>query len=119
MILKFLKILKFCVVTVCACEGRLERTAVLKAICSGFNETSDPPICLNTGLETNECLQHNGGCWQDKRANMTACKVCCRPSITSHMYQLDLKCFFSKSYNVLSFILNRTLLEEESASVPL
>lgn len=26
-------------------------------------------------VETNECLYNNGGCWQDKTANITACKV--------------------------------------------
>lgn len=26
-------------------------------------------------VETNECLENNGGCWQDKGANVTACKV--------------------------------------------
>ncbi|KAK1351680.1 Vacuolar-sorting receptor 3-like protein [Heracleum sosnowskyi] len=25
-------------------------------------------------IETNECLENNGGCWQDKAANLTACK---------------------------------------------
>jgi hypothetical protein len=87
----------------------LERTAVLKAICSGFKETTDPPVCLSSGwwhiysqsftqdwyftlgeiadkfslfpwcllteLETNECLERNGGCWQDRESNTTACKV--------------------------------------------
>ena len=28
-------------------------------------------------IETNECLENNGGCWQDKAANITACKVRC------------------------------------------
>lgn len=28
-----------------------------------------------TDVETNECLENNGGCWQDKTANITACKV--------------------------------------------
>ena len=26
-------------------------------------------------METNECFKNNGGCWQDKKANITACKV--------------------------------------------
>uniref|UniRef100_A0A251V529 Putative myb domain, plant, Homeodomain-like protein n=1 Tax=Helianthus annuus TaxID=4232 RepID=A0A251V529_HELAN len=29
---------------------KLERTAVLRAICSGFEETTDPPICLSGGI---------------------------------------------------------------------
>jgi hypothetical protein len=32
--------------------------------------------CFNTDMETNECLSDNGGCWQDKAANVTACRVC-------------------------------------------
>jgi hypothetical protein len=87
-------------------RGKLEKGAVLKAICSGFEETTDPAVCLSNGkcllifslgrtteichvdlfldlillifwtdVETNECLTNNGGCWQDKVANITACKV--------------------------------------------
>lgn len=84
-------------------RGKLEKGAVLKAICSGFEETTDPAVCLSNGkclltfgtreicdvdlfldlilliscadVETNECLTNNGGCWQDKAANITACKV--------------------------------------------
>lgn len=55
-------------------RGKLERTSVLKAICAGFKETTDPSICLNGDIETNQCLDRNGGCWQDSRSNITACK---------------------------------------------
>lgn len=55
-------------------RGKLDRGAVLKAICSGFQETTEPAICLTEDVETNECLENNGGCWQDKAANITACR---------------------------------------------
>ncbi|XBJ08573.1 vacuolar-sorting receptor 1 [Aegilops tauschii subsp. strangulata] len=55
-------------------RGKLGRKAVLKAICAGFEETTEPNVCLSDDMETNECLSDNGGCWQDKAANVTACR---------------------------------------------
>ncbi|XVE93501.1 hypothetical protein REPUB_Repub01dG0198000 [Reevesia pubescens] len=55
-------------------RGKLAKGAVLKAICAGFEETTEPAVCLSGDVETNECLDNNGGCWQDKVANLTACK---------------------------------------------
>ncbi|KAG6640325.1 vacuolar-sorting receptor 1-like [Carya illinoinensis] len=55
-------------------RGKLDKVAVLKAICAGFEETTEPAICLSEDIETNECLSNNGGCWQDKATNITACK---------------------------------------------
>ncbi|XP_062073136.1 vacuolar-sorting receptor 1-like isoform X2 [Humulus lupulus] len=55
-------------------RGKLDKGAVLKAICSGFQETTEPAICLSEDIETNECLESNGGCWQDRVANITACR---------------------------------------------
>jgi hypothetical protein len=55
-------------------RGKLEKSAVLKAVCSGFEETTEPDVCLSQEIQTNECLESNGGCWQDKTNNFTACK---------------------------------------------
>ncbi|KAE8679999.1 Vacuolar-sorting receptor 1 [Hibiscus syriacus] len=55
-------------------RGKLAKGAVLKAICAGFEETTEPAACLTSDVETNECLENNGGCWQDNAANLTACK---------------------------------------------
>jgi hypothetical protein len=30
-------------------EGKLERTAVLKAVCAGFKEGTEPRVCLSNG----------------------------------------------------------------------
>ncbi|KAE8709259.1 Vacuolar-sorting receptor 3 [Hibiscus syriacus] len=76
-------------------RGKLERSAVLKAICAGFKETTEPSVCLSADVETNECLERNGGCWQDKRANITACKdtfrgrVCECPIVKGVQYRGD------------------------------
>ncbi|KAK1364686.1 hypothetical protein POM88_040247 [Heracleum sosnowskyi] len=48
--------------------------AVLKALCSGFEETTEPAVCLSDDVEANECMDRNGGCRQDKSSNITACK---------------------------------------------
>ncbi|KAG6513949.1 hypothetical protein ZIOFF_024286 [Zingiber officinale] len=73
-------------------RGKLEKKAVLKAICAGFEETTEPAACLNDDIETNECLNDNGGCWEDKASNITACKVKSRTikheEIFIHLYQL-------------------------------
>ncbi|KAH6776883.1 vacuolar sorting receptor-like protein 1 [Perilla frutescens var. hirtella] len=55
-------------------RGKLDKGAVLKAICSGFEETTEPAICLAQDIQTNECLTNNGGCWQDTAANISACR---------------------------------------------
>ncbi|KAH9300872.1 hypothetical protein KI387_012455, partial [Taxus chinensis] len=55
-------------------RGKLAKGAVMKAICAGFKETTEPAICLNEEMETNECLINNGGCWQHTKTNITACK---------------------------------------------
>ncbi|URE18622.1 vacuolar-sorting receptor [Musa troglodytarum] len=76
-------------------RGKLERIAVLKAICAGFKESTEPPVCLNGDIETNECLRSNGGCWQDQKLNITACKdtfrgrLCVCPVVHGVRYQGD------------------------------
>ncbi|GMI73327.1 VACUOLAR SORTING RECEPTOR 6, binding protein of 80 kDa 3;3, VACUOLAR SORTING RECEPTOR 3;3 [Hibiscus trionum] len=76
-------------------RGKLERRAVLKAVCAGFKETTEPSVCLSADVETNECLERNGGCWQDKGANITACKdtfrgrVCECPIVKGVQYRGD------------------------------
>ncbi|KAK1687100.1 hypothetical protein QYE76_047948 [Lolium multiflorum] len=74
-------------------RGKLESTAVLKAICAGFKETTEPRVCLTQDMETDECLDNNGGCWRDDKTNITACKdtyrgrVCECPMVEGVKYE--------------------------------
>lgn len=76
-------------------RGKLDKGAVLMAICSGFEEDTEPSVCLSPDLQTNECLTNNGGCWQDLKANLTACKdtfrgrICKCPLVNGVQFQGD------------------------------
>lgn len=76
-------------------RGKLDKGAVLKAICAGFKESTEPSVCLSDDMETNECLNNNGGCWKSKEANITACKdtfrgrICECPTIQGVQFQGD------------------------------
>ncbi|KAJ0018789.1 hypothetical protein Pint_10161 [Pistacia integerrima] len=97
---KFSPLLKY----VLLLAGKLEKGVVLRAICAGFEEATEPTACLSgehiqdplvgvgtfteyggtlwrcvcfehkfmseyfstAAVETNECLDNSGGCWQDK-----------------------------------------------------
>lgn len=52
-----------------------EHTAIITAKCFQTEFLSYSLFVVFTDIETNECLEYNGGCWQDKAANITACKV--------------------------------------------
>ena len=32
--------------------GKLDKGAVLKAVCAGFKESTEPPVCLSPGINT-------------------------------------------------------------------
>ncbi|XP_047308009.1 vacuolar-sorting receptor 6-like [Impatiens glandulifera] len=76
-------------------RGKLESSVVLKAICAGFKESTEPHACLSEDIQTNECLDHNGGCWQDPKSNFTACKdtfrgrICECPLVNGVQYKGD------------------------------
>ncbi|KAL8120479.1 hypothetical protein AgCh_017594 [Apium graveolens] len=58
-------------------------------------ETTEPAVCLSGDVETNEYLSNNGGCWQDKAPNISACKdtfrarVCECPFTDGVLYKGD------------------------------
>ncbi|KAA3454623.1 vacuolar-sorting receptor 1-like [Gossypium australe] len=81
-------------------RGKLEKGAVLKAICAGFQDATEQAICLSEGIvlsdiETNRCSEKNGGCWEDNIANITACRdtirgrVCECPVVNGVKYYGD------------------------------
>eukprot|EP01025_Chloroclados_australasicus_P019107 TRINITY_DN20291_c0_g1_i4.p1 TRINITY_DN20291_c0_g1~~TRINITY_DN20291_c0_g1_i4.p1 ORF type:complete len:659 (-),score=44.27 TRINITY_DN20291_c0_g1_i4:519-2495(-) len=43
-------------------RGTLTSNSVLKAICSGFQETTEPEVCLSSSLQQNECMDFDSVC---------------------------------------------------------
>ncbi|KAL4442405.1 hypothetical protein ABPG77_004989 [Micractinium sp. CCAP 211/92] len=45
-------------------RGLLAAPAVLRALCSGFAEGSEPPICLSGALNVDDCASGTNACWR-------------------------------------------------------
>ncbi|MFS7948293.1 hypothetical protein Hanom_Chr06g00558241 [Helianthus anomalus] len=107
---------------------KFEKIVVVPAICSGFKETTDPPIYVCRGifpkirvnkcvyimlstfypeeLETNECLERNASCWIDIQNGISAFKdtyrgrVCECPTISGVQFLRDGYMRFVKVYGI-------------------
>jgi hypothetical protein len=44
-------------------RGRLDPPSVLRALCAGFKEGTEPPVCLTGGLNVDECATGKDDCW--------------------------------------------------------
>ena len=54
-------------------RGRLTSRDVLRAICAGFLESTEPRVCLSSALQSNECLRpDHGGCWFKETPDATS-----------------------------------------------
>jgi len=53
-------------------RGSLTPGGVLRALCSGFSEGTEPSTCLSGGLEVDECASGTHGCWT-QGDTLTAC----------------------------------------------
>ena len=60
-----------------------------------FNFVTNSESCLEsyafgwlscTDIETNECLENNGGCWHDRSSNITACMVFLSLNFLRHIF---------------------------------
>lgn len=55
-------------------RGRLDAKAALRAVCAGFRETEEPPVCLDASMQQADCEgPANGGCWSGPGGAPTAC----------------------------------------------
>ena len=52
-------------------RGRLEKLDIMRALCSGFSESSEPEACLAGSLQTDDCSAATDQCWHE--GALTAC----------------------------------------------
>eukprot|EP00213_Chloropicon_mariensis_P006548 CAMPEP_0197471192 /NCGR_PEP_ID=MMETSP1309-20131121/2084_1 /TAXON_ID=464262 /ORGANISM="Genus nov. species nov., Strain RCC998" /LENGTH=698 /DNA_ID=CAMNT_0043008705 /DNA_START=311 /DNA_END=2407 /DNA_ORIENTATION=+ len=50
-------------------RGRLDKASILRGICAGFKETSEPGVCLQDALQVNEC-DSGHSCWINPNASL-------------------------------------------------
>ena len=55
-------------------RGSLSAAGVLRGLCAGFAEGSEPPACLSGGLEVDECSAGTHHCWTNPELGLSACR---------------------------------------------
>lgn len=54
-------------------RGRLDAVAITKALCSGFDETTEPEVCLTGNIQDNNCAMDSQTCWSNETMHLNAC----------------------------------------------
>eukprot|EP01026_Neomeris_dumetosa_P062104 TRINITY_DN58696_c0_g1_i2.p1 TRINITY_DN58696_c0_g1~~TRINITY_DN58696_c0_g1_i2.p1 ORF type:complete len:533 (+),score=66.15 TRINITY_DN58696_c0_g1_i2:57-1655(+) len=57
-------------------RGRLDSLSVLRAICAGYKQGSEPDLCLDPAVQYSDqdCSSSNDQCWNDPKEGLSACK---------------------------------------------
>ncbi|KAA6422834.1 MAG: vacuolar-sorting receptor 1-like isoform 1, partial [Trebouxia sp. A1-2] len=54
-------------------RGRLDSVSITKALCAGFDETTEPEVCLTGNIQENNCAVDSQTCWSDDSMHLDAC----------------------------------------------
>lgn len=65
-------------------RGRLEMGSVLRAVCAGFKESSEPGVCLQKGMQVNECESDNA-CWKNPNSSLSEHSSSCLDTFRGHI----------------------------------
>lgn len=55
-------------------RGRLDAPSITRALCAGFDESTEPEVCLQGMIQVDDCEGTNHECWADDANMQTACK---------------------------------------------
>ncbi|KAK9799792.1 hypothetical protein WJX73_009230 [Symbiochloris irregularis] len=55
-------------------RGRLDVVSITRALCAGFDETTEPDVCLSGTLQEDDCASgEDHGCWREASGKWDAC----------------------------------------------
>ncbi|CAL5228469.1 g11610 [Coccomyxa viridis] len=57
-------------------RGRLDVPSILRALCAGFSETTEPEVCLAGSMQEDDCAAETHSCWvhTEGKQSFSACK---------------------------------------------
>ncbi|DBB12286.1 TPA: hypothetical protein ACH3X3_006385 [Trebouxia sp. C0006] len=54
-------------------RGRLDSMSITKALCAGFDETTEPEVCLTGTVQEKNCAVDSQTCWSNESMHLDAC----------------------------------------------